>query len=64
MVAARAIGLDVGPMSGFSHERLDQEFFADTQLKSNFLCNIGYADESGLFMRLPRLDFVESCSYA
>lgn len=61
MIAARAIGLDVGAMSGFSNEIVDQEFFAGTTLKSNFLCNIGYADESALFPRLPRFEFDEVC---
>jgi 3-hydroxypropanoate dehydrogenase len=64
MIAARAIGLDVGAMSGFSNEIVDQEFFAGTSLKSNFLCNIGYADESALFPRLPRFDFDEVCDFA
>jgi len=64
MIAARAIGLDVGPMSGFSNEIVDQEFFAGTTLKSNFLCNLGYADESALFQRLPRFDFDDVCSFA
>lgn len=64
MIAARAIGLDVGAMSGFSNQMVDEEFFAGTTLKSNFLCNIGYADESALFQRLPRFDFDEACSFA
>lgn len=64
MIAARAIGLDVGAMSGFSNEIVDEEFFAGTTLKSNFLCNIGYADESALFQRLPRFDFDDVCSFA
>ena len=63
MIAARAIGLDVGAMSGFSNEIIDQEFFAGTSLKSNFLCNIGYADESALFQRLPRFDFNDVCRF-
>lgn len=63
MIAARAMGLDVGPISGFSNEIVDQEFFADTTLKSNFLCNIGYADETALFQKLPRFDFEEVCSF-
>ncbi len=61
MIAARAIGLDVGPMSGFSNEIVDREFFAGTSWKSNFLCNVGYADESALFQRLPRFDFEDVC---
>ncbi|MEG9862901.1 MAG: malonic semialdehyde reductase [Parvularculales bacterium] len=64
MIAARAIGLDVGAMSGFSNEIVDEEFFAGTTLKSNFLCNIGTADETGIFQRLPRLKFDEACSLA
>ena len=64
MIAARAIGLDVGAMSGFSNEIVDQEFFAGTTLKSNFLCNIGYADESVLFQRLPRFAFDDVCKFA
>lgn len=61
MLAARALGLDCGPMSGFEHEGVDQEFFAGTQWKSNFLCNIGYGDKSKLFPRGPRLTFNEAC---
>jgi len=64
MIAARALGLDVGAMSGFSNEIVDKEFFADTALRSNFLCNIGYADESALFQKLPRFPFNKVCSYA
>lgn len=64
MTAARALGLDTGPISGFSNEIVDQEFFAGTNLRSNFLCNIGYADESALFQKLPRFAFDEVCSYA
>ncbi|MGR3714356.1 MAG: malonic semialdehyde reductase [Shimia sp.] len=64
MIAARAVGLDVGAMSGFSNEIVDQEFFAGTTLKSNFLCNIGYADETALFQKLPRFDFDQVCSFA
>jgi len=64
MIAARALGLDVGAMSGFSNEIIDQEFFAGTSLRSNFLCNIGYADESALFQKLPRFPFDKACSYA
>ena len=64
MIAARAIGLDVGAMSGFSNQVVDEEFFDGTTLKSNFLCNIGYADESALFQRLPRFAFDEVCEFA
>ncbi|WP_300037533.1 malonic semialdehyde reductase [uncultured Roseobacter sp.] len=64
MIAARAVGLDVGAMSGFSNAVVDEEFFAGTTLKSNFLCNIGYADETALFQKLPRFSFAQACSYA
>ncbi|MEP3346356.1 MAG: malonic semialdehyde reductase [Litoreibacter sp.] len=64
MVAARALGLDVGAMSGFSNAIVDEEFFAGTSLKSNFLCNIGYADESALFQKLPRFPFEKVCTFA
>lgn len=64
MIAARALGLDVGAMSGFSNAIVDAEFFAGTSLKSNFLCNLGYADESALFQKLPRFDFDAVCSFA
>ena len=64
MIAARAIGLDVGAMSGFSNAIVDEEFFAGTTLKSNFLCNIGVADETALFQRLPRFEFDEVNSFA
>lgn len=62
MIAARAVGLDVGAMSGFNNKIVDEEFFADTTMKSNFLCNIGYADESALFHRLPRFGFDQVCT--
>lgn len=64
MIAARALGLDVGAMSGFDNAIVDEEFFAGTTLRSNFLCNIGYADESALFGKLPRFPFEKVCSYA
>ncbi len=57
MIAARAIGLDTGPMSGFDNAKVDAEFFAGTTVTSNFLCNLGYADETRIFRRLPRFDF-------
>lgn len=60
-IAARALGLDVGPISGFDNAALDAEFFAGTTLKSNFLCNLGYGDETALFQRLPRFDFDDVC---
>jgi 3-hydroxypropanoate dehydrogenase len=62
MIAARAMGLDVGAMSGFSNAVIDDEFFAETGWKSNFLCNIGYAEESALFQKLPRFDFDDVCA--
>ena len=64
MIAARALGLDVGAMSGFSNADVDEMFFAGTSLRSNFLCNLGYADESALFQKLPRFPFEKACSYA
>ena len=64
MIAARALGLDVGAMSGFSNEIVDREFFAGTTLRSNFICNLGYADEAALFHKLPRFDFEDVCSFA
>jgi 3-hydroxypropanoate dehydrogenase len=59
MLACRALGLDLGPMSGFDNAKVDAEFFANTSYKSNFLCNIGYGDASKLHPRNPRLDFAE-----
>jgi len=64
MIAARALGLDVGAMSGFSNAVVDEEFFAGTTLRSNFLCNLGYADETALFHKLPRFEFDQVCSFA
>lgn len=61
MIAARAMGLDVGAMSGFSNAVVDQEFFSENGWKSNFLCNVGYADESALFQKLPRFAFDDIC---
>ena len=76
MLAARAHGLDCGPMSGFDNAKLDEEFFAagkeregcdqeffpEGHVKSNFLCNLGYGDRAKLHPRQPRLDFEEACS--
>jgi 3-hydroxypropanoate dehydrogenase len=76
IMAARALGLDCGPMSGFDNAKVDEEFFAagkpcfgcdqeffpEGHVKSNFLCNLGYGDPSTLFPRLPRLPFNEACS--
>jgi len=60
IIAARALGLDCGPMSGFNNEAVDAEFFADTRIKSNFICSIGYGSDETLFPRNPRLTFEES----
>ena len=57
MLAARAVGLDIGGMSGFDNAGVDKAFFAGTHLKSNFLCNVGYGDPTGVMQRLPRLSF-------
>jgi len=75
IIAARALGLDCGPMSGFDNAKLDEEFFAAGKceeceqeffpaghVKSNFLCNLGYGDPKTLFPRSPRLDFKEACT--
>lgn len=61
MLAARALGLDCGPMSGFDAAGVDREFFAGTNVKSNFLCNIGYGSDENLFERSPRLAFEDAC---
>ena len=61
MLAARAVGLDVGAMSGFDNGKVDEEFFHGTSLKSNFLVNLGYADTSKIFRRLPRLSYAQVC---
>src|SRR5205823_13716419 len=61
MLAARALGLDCGPMSGFDNAKVDAAFFAGTTVKSNFPCNLGYGDASKLHPRLPRLSFDEAC---
>ena len=61
MLAARALGLDCGPMSGFDNAGVDRDFFAGTTLRSNFLCNLGYGDPETLYPRGPRLDFDEAC---
>jgi 3-hydroxypropanoate dehydrogenase len=77
IIAARALGLDCGPMSGFDNAKLDeeffgagkeceaceQEFFPAGHVKSNFLCNLGYGDRSKLYARAPRLEFNESCTF-
>lgn len=61
ILAARALGLDCGPMSGFDNEMVDREFFPGGRVKSNFLCNLGYGDASKLFPRSPRFEFDEVC---
>ena len=61
MLAARALGLDCGPMSGFNNALVDAAFFAGTSVKSNFLCNLGHGDASKLHPRSPRLSFDEAC---
>ena len=61
IIAARALGLDCGPMGGFDHAKVDAEFFPEGSVKSNFLCNLGYGDPSKLHPRAPRLAFEEAC---
>ncbi|MFZ6742750.1 malonic semialdehyde reductase [Undibacterium sp. JH2W] len=61
MLAARALGLDCGPMSGFDADKLNATFFAGTTVKVNFICNLGYGDAQQLFPRSPRLSFDEAC---
>jgi 3-hydroxypropanoate dehydrogenase len=62
ILAARAVGLDCGPMSGFDNARVDAEFFPDGRVKSNFLCNLGHGDPAKVMERLPRLGFDEACT--
>ena len=61
MIAARALGLDCGPMSGFNNDKVDAEFFPDGRFKSNFLCCLGYGDATNLEPRLYRFTFDEVC---
>jgi len=61
MLAARALGLDCGAMSGFDREKVDAAFFEGTSWTTNFLVNLGHGDPSGVFARSPRLDFAEAC---
>jgi 3-hydroxypropanoate dehydrogenase len=61
IMAARALGLDAGPMSGFDRAKTDAAFFAESGWKSNFLCNLGHGDPAPLFPRAPRLSFDEAC---
>ncbi len=77
MIAARAMGLDCGPLSGFDNAKVDeiffaagrecegcdQEFFPEGHVRSNFLCNLGYGDPAKLFPRSPRLEFAEACTF-
>lgn len=62
MLAVRSLGLDAGPMSGFNPDKMDATFFPGGKVKSNFICAIGYGDDSKLHPRGPRLDFDEACS--
>ncbi|BCK87929.1 putative malonic semialdehyde reductase RutE [Sideroxyarcus emersonii] len=64
ILAARALGLDCGPMSGFDNAAIDQQFFAGTNVRSNFICNLGYGDPKGVYPRNVRLEFAEACSIA
>jgi 3-hydroxypropanoate dehydrogenase len=64
IIAARALGLDTGPMSGFNNEAVDREFFADTHIKSNFICSLGYGSDENLFPRNPRLSFEDVGRFA
>lgn len=61
IMAARALGLDCGPMSGFDRDLVDRTFFPDGRVRSNFLCNLGHGDEAGLPPRSPRFDFDDAC---
>ncbi|MBP7334613.1 malonic semialdehyde reductase [Niveispirillum sp.] len=61
LLAARAVGLDCGPMSGFDQGKVNAEFFADGRFKVNFICNLGYGDPASLFDRSPRFDFEDVC---
>jgi 3-hydroxypropanoate dehydrogenase len=61
IMAARALGIDTGPMSGIDKAKVDAAFFAGTTIKTNFLCNLGYGDPAKLFGRSPRLSFDEAC---
>lgn len=61
IMAARALGLDCGPMSGFNSKMVDEVFFEGTPFKSNLLCNLGYGSRENIYPRLPRFDFDETC---
>jgi 3-hydroxypropanoate dehydrogenase len=62
MLAARSLGLDCGPMSGFDKEKVNDAFFPEGRIKANFLCNLGYGSGKNMFPRSPRLSFGEACS--
>ena len=64
LIAARALGLDCGPMSGFDNAGVDQAFFAGTRIQSNFICSIGTGDPKSLFPRMPRLSFEDASQFA
>jgi nitroreductase len=64
IIAARALGLDCGPMSGFSNDAVDAQFFANTSVKSNFICSLGYGSDQDIFPRNPRLPFEEVGRFA
>jgi 3-hydroxypropanoate dehydrogenase len=64
MMAARSLGLDCGPMSGFSNDKVDEAFFPGGQVKSNFICSIGHGTDENLFPRSPRLSFDDACKIA
>jgi nitroreductase len=64
IMAARALGLDCGPMSGFNNAAVDSEFFSNTRVKSNFICSIGYGSDQNMFPRNPRLTLEESGRFA
>ncbi len=64
MLAARGLGLDCGPMSGFNADAVNAAFFAGTSVKANFICNLGHGDPAGLFPRSPRLSFEQACRIA
>ncbi|WP_316157733.1 malonic semialdehyde reductase [Cupriavidus sp. BIC8F] len=64
IAAARALGLDCGPMSGFNNQAVDQAFFAGTSIRSNFICGLGHGDPEKVFARSPRLSFEQACQLA
>jgi 3-hydroxypropanoate dehydrogenase len=61
ILAARAVGLDAGPMSGFDNAKVDAEFFAGTSVRSNFICSLGYGEPAKVYKRLPRFSFDDVC---